>query len=180
MIAKCLNYISAYIILYPLLIIRIIFLNITSGSLWHDVIMPNLPILLSLLILFILSVLWLLNLLKWKNNTRITGTIKENITIEMAAFLATYIVPIITIDINWVGLTISLVIFLAFGVAFIASDKHFLNSTFLMFGYRLYRLDEKCVLYNKSMDSLKILLIENPDGINARELVPNTYIVLKS
>jgi len=147
-------------------------------NLWCDVIIPNFPLLLTLAVLFLLSVIWLLSLVKWENNTRIKGEVKDNITIEMAAFFATYILPLIFIDFDLIGIIISIVIFLVFAIAFIASDKHFLNPTFILFGYKLYRVDDKCVLFRKSMDALKIKLIENKDGVSVRELVRNTYIVL--
>ena len=176
--SKILNFLSAYLILYPLLIIRVIFLDKPKISLWCENIKPNLILIAVLLFFFMISLIWIFSLLRWKNNTRIKGFAKENITFEMMIFFATYIIPLILIDIQWVGLIVSITIFLVFGIIFIASDKHFLNPTFLLFGYKLYRLNDFCVLYKGSIDSLNISLTENQNGISARELVRNTYIAL--
>jgi hypothetical protein len=150
----------------------------TKGSLYSDRIRQNLPLLITLAILLIISLVWIFVLFRWKNNTRVKGQVKENISIEMAAFLATYIVPIVFIDINWLSLIINIVLFIAAGIAIIVSDKHFMNPTFFLFYYKLYRLGDNCILYRGSMDKLNIAIAENPNGICARELVRNTYIVL--
>lgn len=177
-LAKMLNYISANLLLYPILIFRVLFTTEENNAIWYKNIKPNLLLLFVLISFIIISLVWLLNLLHWKNNIRIKGKAKENITIEMLIFIATYIIPIIFIDTNWVGLVICIVVFIVFGFMHIVSDRHFLNPTFCLFGYKLYRLDDRCILYKKSIDSLNILFVESPDGICARELVRNTYIVL--
>ena len=164
--------------LYPLLMVRVIF-NIPYGScFWDSTIKPNLPLLVILLGLFIVSISWLCGVLKWKNNTRIKGEAPENKTIVMAKFLATYIVPLLTIDLNWIGLVISITMYFVFGIFFVVSNNHFLNPTFILFGYKLYKIDKMNVLCKYSLDELKIELLENYNGVNARELVHNTYIIL--
>jgi predicted membrane channel-forming protein YqfA (hemolysin III family) len=175
--AKILNYISAYMLLYPLLIIRIVFLR-QSNETVADRITANIPFLVALFLLCILSITWVTGLLKWKNNTRIKGAIVENITMEMAAFLASYIIPLIFIDVNWVLMITFIVIYIAVGIACVFADKHFPNPTFLFFRYRMYKVGDGYILFRGSMDSLKLLTLEQPDGICARELVPNAYIVL--
>jgi len=158
--------------------LRVIFLEPPEGSTRIAEIKANLVLLIVLLVLFIIGVAWLVGLFRWKNNTRISGQDVNNITIEMAAFLATYIVPLIFIDVNWLGLAICAAVFVIVGFIFVFAESHFLNPMFLLFGYKLYKIDEKCVLSKASLDGLKLQLLENQNGICARELVRNTYILL--
>lgn len=177
-ISKILNFISSCSLLYPLLMLRVIFLEPPEGSTRISEIKANLVLLVILFALFIVGIVWLVGMLRWKNNTRISGQSVNNITIEMAAFLATYLVPLIFIDVNWLGLTICAVVFVVVGIIFVCAENHFLNPMFLLFGYKLYKVDEKCILSKASLDGLKLQLLENQNGICVRELVRNTYIVL--
>jgi hypothetical protein len=138
----------------------------------------DLPLLMTLIVLFLSSIFWMSGLLRWKNNVRISGKAMENKTIEMAIYIVTYIVPLIFIEMSFTGLVVSTVLFVVVGFIFIRSDKDYLNPTFLFFGYKAYRIDDKIILSRNSLDALNISLIESPHGISAREIVKNTYIIL--
>jgi hypothetical protein len=138
----------------------------------------DLPLLMTLIVLFVLSIFWVSGLLRWKNNVRISGKATKNNTVEMAIYIVTYIVPLIFIEMNFTGLVVSMVLFVVVGFIFIRSDKDYLNPTFLFLGYKTYRIDDKVILARISLDALNISLIESPHGISAREIVQNTYIVL--
>jgi hypothetical protein len=138
----------------------------------------DLPLLMILIVLFLSSIFWMSGLLKWKNNIRISGKATENNTVEMAIYILTYIVPLIFIEMNFTGLVVSMVLFIVVGFILIRSDKDYLNPTFLFFGYKTYRIDDKVILSRTSLDALNISLIESPHGISAREIVQNTYIIL--
>jgi hypothetical protein len=166
---------SSYLILYPLLIARVV---LTGEIIKCAKITANLPLLMILIVLFVSSIFWVSGLLRWKNNVRISGKATENNTIEMAIYIVTYIVPLIFIEMNFTGLVISMVLFVVVGFIFIRSDKDYLNPTFLFFGYKTYRIDDKVILSRTSLDALNISLIESPQGICAREIVKNTYIIL--
>jgi hypothetical protein len=166
---------SSYLILYPLLVVRVV---LADGIIKCTKITADLPLLMTLIVLFISSILWVSGLLRWKNNVRISGRATENTTIEMAIYIVTYIVPLIFIEMNFTGLVVSMVLFVVVGFIFIRSDKDYLNPTFLFFGYKTYRIDGKVILSRTSLDALNISLIESPHGISAREIVQNTYIIL--
>jgi hypothetical protein len=141
-------------------------------------IMADLPLLITLIVLFLSSIFWASGLLRWKNNVRISGKATKNDTIEVAAYIVTYIVPLIFIEKNFIGLIVSMTLFVVVGFIFICSDKDYLNPTFLFFGYKTYRIDDKVILSRASLDALNISLIESSHGIPAREIVRNTYIIL--
>jgi hypothetical protein len=156
--------------------VRIAFANGWQG--WASI-AANSMLLIPLAALLVLSIVWMSGLLRWKYNTRVSGKATQNSTIEMSVYIATYIVPMIWIETNLTGLLVSIVLFGVVGVVFIRSDKDYLNPTFQLFGYKSYIIDNKVVLVRASLDALNISLTENPQGISARELVRNMFIVLR-
>jgi hypothetical protein len=154
---------------------RVVF---SDGIITCAKITANLPLLMTLMMLFLSSIFWVSGLLRWKNNVRISGKATENNTIEMAIYIVTYIVPLIFIEMNFIGLVVSMILFVVVGFIFVRSDKDYLNPTFFLFGYKTYKIGDKVILSRNSLDALNISLIENPHGVSAREIVQNTYIIL--
>ena len=168
-IAKCLNYISAYIPLYGILILRFWIIGQIENR-------PPFFVLISLLTLICIGVLWLIILFCWKNNVRILGKVEEqNIMQESGVFTLFNALPIISI-VNQVTLSVGLLILLILGVFAIRSGNYFFNPFLFLAGYKQYKFDDKRVYSKKSKEELRLFLIENQGGLPSRELVENTYI----
>ena len=177
--AKVLNYISSFLLLYPMLICRIVFRPDDTGiGLWEASIKPNMSLIITLFVLFIVSIIWFSSFFRWKNNERIKGTATKNKTFEMAVFFASYVIPMFSISADIAGLVVTVIYFFIIGIAFVMSEDHFLNPSFLLLRYRLYKIGDKNVLARTTIDGLNILFAENTNGISVRELVRNTYIIL--
>ena len=109
-------------------------------------------------------------------NTRIRYQPQENITSEAMRYLLPQIVTLLIIGFvdSWV--LISFTIFLITGAVFVRSKKIHLSLLFSMF-YTVFRSGDKIIITTYSRDGMRSLLEYNQDGIEARELEPNIYLV---
>jgi len=168
-IAKCLNYISAYIPLYLILILRFWIIETADNQ-------PPSFALISLLILISVGVLWLIILFYWKNNIRISGKVEErNIIQESGLFSLFNVLPIMSI-VNQFTLIVGVLFFIALGIFTIRSGNYFFNPFLYIAGYKQYKFDDKRVFSKKTKEELRLFLLENQSGLPSRELVENTYI----
>jgi len=154
----------------------------SSVDFWDDRVMPYLGLLIVLFLLIIISLVWLSIVLKLENNIRVKGFAEKNTAHNsIIVLLTTCIIPmaLASFNINFVNLLICVIILVMFGIYFIDSEEPYLNPTFLLLRYKLYRINGYNILTrHKSLDALNIDLSDNPDGICAKELVKNTYIIL--
>jgi len=128
--------------------------------------------------LVIIGIVWITALFKWKNNTRIGGKVEEqDITKESAVYLATYILPFVSVF-DGVGFVFGAIIFFVLGRFAISSGNYFSNPIFYVKGYKLYKFGTKRVFSQKTEEELRRYLTENPHGLSVREVVKNTYIAL--
>jgi len=180
--SKWMIYMSSYCILYLLLIIRIFGFSTlgdkTLTETWFFRFESNKVLIISLLVLFVVSIIWTRAIPRWKNNTRVKYRLRKNATIDMAIFLVTFIVPMITIDIDGFGIVLTILLFIFFGVAFVLTDIIHISPVFLMLGYKLYSSETVHILSKRSLEEINLLLDEDIEGIPGRELCKNTYILL--
>ena len=99
---------------------------------------------------------------------------KNNVTYEVASFLVPYIVSIFTIDLNWYGWLINIIIYVFFGIVMMYADVVHLCPIFLLLGFKLYKDSNDNYVYSKlSKEQYNQLCIEQMDGIEAKTLTGN-------
>jgi hypothetical protein len=136
-------------------------------------------IILILAVLFLVSVVWLVIVLTWKNNSRTKKRAEKNVTYEIASFIVPYVVSFVLIDYSAVNLIIVALLFVFLGVIFVYSRVPNLNPIFVLCGYKLYKTDDRhYILSKKSLDAINIEIADNLDGIPARELERELLIML--
>lgn len=169
LLSKILNFISAYILLYVILIVRFFIIGEISER-------PSMIVLYLLLGLILLGLLWIALLLSWSNNIRIKGEVQEQNLIQESGILSAFnILPFLSI-VNQTTLLIGLLLLVLLGSFSIRSSNYFFNPLFYLLGYKQYKFDNKKVFSKKTRDELRIFLNENRNGLPTRELVENTYI----
>lgn len=137
-------------------------------------------VIILLVTLFIFSVIILKVFhTQLRNNTRIKYHIGSDTISETAWSLIAYIATVLTITLDAYGLLLTFAIFLAGGIVIVSTDKlHFLP-IFWLKKYNVFRTDNGIVIMTKlSSEEYRIKIDNSPDGIPARELVKNTYIIL--
>lgn len=134
--------------------------------------------LIILSLLFIVSTLLQRNFQKIKNNTRITYQIGEEAVFEIALSSIGYIATILTISLNAYGFLLTAVIFFALGCIVDLTDRIYALPIFYLRGYHIFKSNEVKIITKMSQDQYRLRMDESPDGIEARELVNNTYIIL--
>jgi len=179
--SKWMLYLSSYSMLYLLLLVKILgFKNLTNKTLletWSIKFKDNMYVIIILLVLFIISVVWMNYMTSWESNTRYKRRLDKNKSIEMVGFVIPYIVSMCTIDIDVYGILLNIVLFIVLGIAFVGSEKLYFSPSFLMMGYKLYISGSNYVFCKLSIEQFNLYLEENSNGINARELCKEIYII---
>ena len=176
--SKWMIYTASYIVLYPILIIKILFKTREEDVTFIEKIQLNFSesreIILVLFGFIFISTLVILILKKVRPNTRCKATLKNNVTYEVASFLVPYIVSVLTIDLNWYGWLINIIIYVFFGIVMMYADIVHLCPIFLLLGFKLYKDSNENYVYSKlSKEQYNQLCIEQKDGIEAKTLTGN-------
>lgn len=183
--SKWLLYVASYQWVY---LLQIASLTICDIDNLHEItlssilnaISKNRFVIILLVTLFILSVAILrMFRTRLRNNTRIKYHIGPDTISEMAWSLIAYIATVLTITLDAYGLLLTFAIFIAGGIVITSTDKlHFLP-IFWLRKYHVFRTDSGAIIMTKlSSEEYRIKMDNSPDGIMARELVKNTYIIL--
>lgn len=153
--------------------------NLTRLQTILMVIKHNELLVIVLIGLFALSSVYIFSFFHQQNNTRIKTKMTDNKVIEESSSLlpiiVTAVMPLIISD---HGLLISVIIFIVLGLAFVLSNHIQASPIFISHGYRLLNGGKKYVITKMTRERFNIAIEDNPDGIEARELVPNVYITL--
>lgn len=176
--SKWMIYTASYIVLYPILIIKILFRTREEAVAFIEKMQLNFSeskeIIFVLLGFIVISTLVIFILKKVKPNSRCKAILKNNVTYEVSSFLVPYIVSIFTIDLNWYGWLINIIIYVFFGIVMIYADVVHLCPIFLLLGFKLYKDSNDNYVYSKlSKEQYNQLCIEQMDGIEAKTLTGN-------
>lgn len=179
--SKWMIYTASYIILYPVLIIKILFgkrvENITLVKKVQLNFLESKEIVLVLCGFIIVSVVVLVALNRVVANSRCKAKLQNNVTYEIASFLVPYIISIFTIDLDWYGWLINFFIYIIFGIIMICADVLHLCPAFLLLGFKLYRDSNDNYVYSKlSKEQYNQLCIEEIDGIEAKTITSHLSI----
>lgn len=124
--SKWMIYTASYIVLYPILIIKILFSAREEDVAFIEKMRLNFSesreIIFVLLGFIVISALVIFILRKVSPNSRCKALLKNNVTYEVASFLLPYIISIFTIDLNWYGWLINAVIYILFGIVMMYAD----------------------------------------------------------
>ncbi|MEN2666020.1 hypothetical protein [Listeria aquatica] len=133
-------------------------------------------VLAGIIILLTWSMLTVLVVLSNKGNENIDlegASLKSD---EIISYIVTYVVPLITIDINDFRIVlVNILLFIVIGVGYIHQNLIYLNPSMLIFKYRIYEKGSWIALSNMSLDEMK----NNKYKLLSKELIPNVYIVRK-
>lgn len=180
-------YTSSYFFDYILLLLLILFKNMSpTNNRWMEYLFYSIPSssyflhIVVLVILIILSIICTIKLKNIKMNTKISVIPKTNITTELISSLFPQGVTILSLFYTNYWELISIFIFVSIGIIFVKSKKVYLNPLFVFpLGYSLYQSEEIVLITNYSVDEMRLCLEMNPNGINAREVARNVFIVKK-
>lgn len=173
--SKWMIYTASYIVLYPILIIKILFSARKEDVTFIEKLRLNFSesreIIFVLLGFIVISALVIFFLRNVSPNSRCKALLKNNVTYEVASFLLPYIVSIFTIDLNWYGWLINVVVYILFGIVMMYADIVHLCPIFIFLGYKLYKDSNDNYVYSKlSKEQYNLLCIEQNDGIERKTL----------
>lgn len=130
-----------------------------------------------LLALVLFSTIWNLRWKRMQNNTRIKYKPEADSTLEVVLTIVAYLAIAFTINLDTYGFIVSLVILIVLGIAIVQTGNIQVCLYFLLHGYHIYTCGNSKILTKKSLEQYLLLLDDSPDGIEARELTKNVYII---
>ena len=171
--SKWMIYTASYIILYPILIVKILLNTRENHVAFLEKIQLNFSeskeVIWVIFIFWTLSILVLCVLRRIKPNSRCKVKLKNNVTYEVASFILPYIVSIFTIDLTLYGWLIVVIIYIIFGMLMMYADAVHLCPIFLLLGFKLYKDCNDNYVYSKlSMEQYNQLCIDQIDGIEVK------------
>lgn len=173
--SKWMIYTSSYIILYPILIMKMLFEKRKENVSFLEKTLLNFSefkeIIFVLLGFILVSAITIIMLKNVEPNSRKKAKLTDNITYEVASFLIPYIISVFTIDLDWYGWLINIFIYILFGVITLYADVVRLCPVFLLLGFKLYKDSNNNYVYSKlSKEQYNQLCIEQTDGIEAKSI----------
>lgn len=130
--------------------------------------------------LIVFSIIWDIGWTKRKHNTRIKFRPEDDITLEAALTIVAYVGMVFTINFDVYGIIVSFVILVVLGMAIVLTGNIQMCLYFLLHRYHIYTCGKNKILTKKSQEEYFLLLDDSPDGIEARELTKNVYMVFKN
>ena len=184
-LSKWLLYAASYKWVYLLQIVSIVYLEINESPitsiscLWKMILntgcLRKIAI-VTLLVLFILAGFIQKKFRQGKHNARIKYLIEENVVFEIALSVIAYLATVLSITLNTYGIIIVMVVFWGLGWIVDVTDSIYVPVFFLT-GYRVYKSDKVKIITKMSRDQYRLKLDDAIDGLEARELVRNVYII---
>lgn len=185
-LSKWLLYVASYKWIYILQMASIVISSITRSTdiAWNERIIvalkSNALLLLCLIILFLFSVIYTKSISKWKNNTRIHYRIENEKTVDGGFLLIPLAATTLTISLTAYGIIVTVFVFVAMGCVFSLAGYVYALPIFFLRGYHVYGANSGNIkiITRLSEEEYRIRQDQSLDGIEARELIKNTYIIL--
>ena len=182
-LSKWLLYTASYRWVYLLQILSIVFTEVNGYKITPvtlkmilNAVCSNRVAIAILLVLFILAGIVQKNFRQGKHNTRIKYQVEENVIFEIAFSVIAYLATVLSISLNTYGFLVIIAVFLVLGWVVDLTDSIYIPVFFLT-GYRIYKSGKVKIITKMSRDQYRLRLDDSIDGIEARELVPNVYII---
>lgn len=103
--------------------------------------------------------------------------VEENVVIENFGFLTAIIVTVILpTALSDCGIWMAVIIFVVAGIAFVLSNGIQTSPVFMMYGYKTYKCDDGYIITKESREKINILIEDEQDGIEVREIVKGVYV----
>lgn len=170
---KIMFYISSFIPLYLLLIVQNVHFRDNRGRFSLNIIMEQLdfsnqPVSLfwySLIILFLFSLIGCVIFFKVytaKEGRLADITDAEFVREDTMGYIVSYIVPLLSMDINSSrSLIINLLLFIIIGTFYVKNDQIFMNPIYNLFGYNIFSAESGIYITKISKQKLKHLAKNN-------------------
>ena len=101
----------------------------------------------------------------------------ENLQIENFGFLTANILTVILpTAFSDYGIWMAAIIFVFVGITFIFSNGMQTSPVFMVYGYKTYKCDDGYIITRLSREKINILMEDEQDGIEAREIVKGVYV----
>jgi hypothetical protein len=131
----------------------------------------------GLVILIAFSFFYVRQFMRQRNNTRIKKKVEENAVIENFGFLTANILTVILpTAFSDYGIWMAAIIFVFVGITFIFSNGMQTSPVFMVYGYKTYKCDDGYIITRLSREKINILMEDEQDGIEAREIVKGVYV----
>lgn len=131
----------------------------------------------GLVILIAFSLFYVRQFMRQRNNTRIKKKVEENAVIENFGFLTANILTVILpTAFSDYGIWMAAIIFVFVGITFIFSNGMQTSPVFMVYGYKTYKCDDGYIITRLSREKINILMEDEQDGIEAREIVKGVYV----
>lgn len=102
---------------------------------------------------------------------------KKNAVIENFGFLTANILTVILpTAFSDYGIWMAAIIFVFVGITFIFSNGMQTSPVFMVYGYKTYKCDDGYIITRLSREKINILMEDEQDGIEAREIVKGVYV----
>ena len=172
------SYFIDYVLILGILMWRKISVATSVTTLLKSITLKNWITGSILLLLVIFSVFVMVRIRKMKMTTRIKHEPKDDVVWEVyTGFLAPALALAGTFFGDY-GLIFSLVIFVVTGIALVRSKQVHLATVFIFpLCYRIFKAENAVLITRDSRDRLRMRILEEPDGVEAKELAPKIYLV---
>lgn len=185
-LSKWMLYISSYCIVYTFLLGVSVFNgwksveNMENKSIVEKanlIFFENKFVWCGLIILIVFSLFYVRHFMRQRNNTRIKKKVEENVVIENFGFLTANILTVILpTAFSDYGIWMAVIIFVFVGIAFVFSNGMQTSPVFMMYGYKTYKCGDGYIITRESREKINILIEDEQDGIEVREIVKGVYV----
>ncbi len=132
-----------------------------------------------LLFLIVFSIVWDMYWTKNQHNTRIKLNPEEDSTLEAVLTIVAYLAMAFTINLDAYGIIVSAALLIVLGIAIVQTGHIQVFLYFPLHGYHIYTCGKNKIITKKPLEKYRLLLDDEPDGIEARELAPRRYIIFE-
>lgn len=129
------------------------------------------------LIIILISLLMTCTIILLKSNNTLSLDYKlvKNKTNDVLNYFITYLLPILSLNINDVAsIIINSIAFIIIGLLYVKSNQLYLNPLLLLVGYYVYEVNDRIIISKKSIETLQIAI--HNSSLQVRQISKNIYI----
>lgn len=170
-------YIASYLVDYLLILIILIARSVLEESLQT----VSRPVVGGLILIILFSIYVTAKVGNMKMNTRVRWIPEKNITMEMNTYIFAQVAAIATTFFTEWWVLIDTVIIIVLGFYFVKSREVYTSILFVFpLMNKIYKAGDCIIITNYTEDEMRIAQEDNVDGLPARELSKQIYLVRKS
>lgn len=97
--------------------------------------------------------------------------------VDTMSYVGTYIVPLLTMDVNSIrSIVVNVLLLVILGKFYVMNSQIYINPLFNVFGLNVYRAGEKYFLTSLSADAL-IGRVQRKDNLYTKEIISNLFLI---